>query len=74
MENTYIEREDRAGDGDEIHSEKVRKLLGEMPATLTTWGTAVICIILIALIAAVCLVPYPYSHGESILEHLLYKN
>ncbi|MDE6631667.1 MAG: hypothetical protein K2K23_01570 [Muribaculaceae bacterium] len=55
----------------ELRSEKVRKLLGEIPPSLVRWGTALIIMILIGLTAAVCLLPYPYSGGESILFHLL---
>lgn len=57
----------------EVHSEKVRKLLGEMPRSLTVWGSAVIAAVFIGLLAAVCLLPYPYSSGESILEHIINK-
>lgn len=55
----------------ELRSEKVRQLIGEIPPSLVRWGTAIIAIVFIALIAAVCLLPFPYSNGESILRHLL---
>ena len=55
----------------DLHSDKVRKLLGEMPKFLLIYGIAVTAIVCIGLIAAVCLLPYPYSDGESILTHLL---
>ncbi len=55
----------------ELRSEKVRQLIGEIPPSLVRWGIAIIAIVFIALIAAVCLLPYPYSDGESILRHLL---
>lgn len=55
----------------ELRSEKVRKLIGEIPPSLVRWGMAIIAIVFIALLAAVCLLPYPYSNGESILHHLL---
>jgi hypothetical protein len=55
----------------EIRSEKVRQFIGEIPPSLVRWGIAIIVIIFIALIAAVCLLPYPYSHGESILQHII---
>lgn len=54
----------------EIRSEKIRKLLGEKPSRLIRWGTVIITVIFILLIAAVSLLPYPYSNGETILEHL----
>lgn len=55
----------------EVHSEKVRRLLGDMPRSLTVWGSAVIAAVFIGLLAAVCLLPYPYADGETILEHLV---
>lgn len=55
----------------ELRSEKVRKLIGEIPPALVRWGTIIITIILLALLAAVCLLPYPYSNGESILQHFI---
>lgn len=55
----------------ELRSEKVRKLIGEIPPSLVRWGTAIIVIIFIGLLAAVCLLPYPYSGGESILDHMI---
>ena len=55
----------------ELRSEKVRKLIGEIPPSLVRWGTAIIAIVFIAQLAAVCLLPYPYSNGESILRHFI---
>jgi hypothetical protein len=55
----------------ELRSEKVRQLIGEIPPSLVRWGIAIIAIVFIALIAAVCLLPYPYSNGESILQHFV---
>lgn len=51
----------------ELHSEKVRNLLGEIPPALVRWGTVIIVAIFWALLLVVCFVPYPYSQGESIL-------
>ena len=56
---------------EELRSEKVRRLLGEMPRSLTKWGIVIIAVILAALAAVVCLMPYPYSGGESIISHML---
>lgn len=44
----------------------------ERVCTLSTrrWGTVIITIIFILLIAAVSLLPYPYSDGETILNHI----
>lgn len=54
----------------ELRSEKVRKLLGEIPQSLVRWGMIIMLVIFIALLAVVCLLPYPYSNGESIIEHI----
>lgn len=66
-----MKKEDNTHDRIELRSEKVRKLIGEIPPSLVRWGTAIIIIIFIALLAAVCLLPYPYSNGESILRHFI---
>lgn len=63
--------EKNRGNNMELRSEKVRNLLGEIPPALVRWGTAIIAIVVLTLLAVVCLMPYPYSHGESILQHLL---
>lgn len=54
-----------------MHSEKVRNLLGEMPPSLVRWGTIIIVVIFLILLLVVCFMPYPYSKGESILQHIL---
>ncbi len=46
----------------ELRSEKVRQLIGEIPSSLVRWGTIIITIVLIAILAEVCLLPYPYSN------------
>lgn len=58
---------------DELHSEKVRGLLGGIPSSLIRWSTVVIIAILVIVLAVVCLLPYPYSQGESIIQHLLFR-
>jgi hypothetical protein len=55
----------------ELRSEKVRKLIGDIPSSLVIWGTAIIAIILFTLLTVICLLPYPYSDGETIIEHLM---
>lgn len=55
----------------ELRSEKVRKLLGEIPPALVRWGTVIIVAIFLTLLLVICFIPYPYSNGESILQHLL---
>ena len=59
----------RSGDI-ELHSEKVRNLLGEIPPALVRWGTVIIVAIFLILFVVVCFVPYPHSQGESIFQHL----
>lgn len=55
----------------ELRSEKVRKLLGDIPTVFVRWGTVIVAVIFLLLILVICLLPYPYSSGESILEHIL---
>ena len=59
----------RSGDI-ELHSEKVRNLLGEIPPALVRWGTVIIVAIFLILLLVLCFVPYPHSQGESIFQHL----
>lgn len=69
-----MEKNNDVDTSSEIHSNKVRKILGEIPRSLTIWSIVVITVIAIGLVMALCMLPYPYSNGESILGHLLYKN
>lgn len=66
-----MDTSNKTNDNIELRSEKVRKLIGEIPPSLVRYGIAIITIIFIALVAAVCLLPYPYSTGESILKHFI---
>lgn len=43
----------------ELRSEKTQQLLGQKPSGLMRWGTAILIFILLALVAAVCFMPYP---------------
>lgn len=56
----------------ELRSEKVRNLLGEIPSSLIRWGTVIIIAIFLILLLVVCFMPYPYSNGESILQHIIF--
>lgn len=67
----HLERDDEMRELDGMRSEKVRRMIGEIPPSLVRWGIAIIAIVFIALIAAVCLLPYPYSNGESIICHFI---
>ena len=60
-------------DNVELRSEKVRNLLGEIPPTLVRWGTVVIVAIFLVLLLVLCFMPYPYSNGESIINHILFN-
>lgn len=60
---------DRPHDRIELRSEKVRKILGEIPPSLIRWGNVILTVVFLALLAGICLLPYPYSDGESILQH-----
>jgi hypothetical protein len=66
-----MEKEEIHDMSPEERSEKVRGLLGEIPPSLVRWGIAIIVIIFAALAAALLLIPYPHSGGESILLHLI---
>ena len=57
----------------ELRSEKVRNLLGEIPPALVRWGLVIIIAIFLALLFVACFMPFPYSNGESILQHLILK-
>ncbi len=54
----------------ELRSEKVRKMIGEIPPALVRWGIAVVAAIFIALLLVLLLVPYPYGNGETLFRHL----
>jgi hypothetical protein len=54
-----------------LHSKKACNLLGENPPALVRWGTVIIVAIFLILLLVVFFVPYPYSQGESILQHIL---
>ncbi len=71
IDKMVVTRDKDSHDNIELRSEKVRELLGEIPSSLVRWGTAIIVIVFIALVLAVCLLPYPYSNGESILRHFI---
>lgn len=58
-------------DNIELRSEKVRKLIGDIPPSLVRWGIVIITIVFGVLLAAICLLQYPYSNGETILQHIL---
>lgn len=54
-----------------LHSEKVRKILGDIPPTFIRWSVAVLSIISISLIVVFCLLDNKYIDGETILHRIL---
>ena len=58
----------------ELRSEKVRNLLGEIPPSLIRCGTAIIVAIFLILLLVICFMPFPYSNGESILQHIIFNS
>lgn len=54
----------------ELRSEKVQKIINEIPSSILIIGFIIIISIIIALIFVVCLCPYPYSNGEKIIQHI----
>lgn len=63
--------QDDSSESIELSKENVPDLIGEIPPALIRWGLAAIIAIFLALAVALCMIEYPYSHGESILEHLI---
>lgn len=55
----------------ELRSERARRLTDELPTRLLRVGMALTVGILLALIAAVVFIRYPYGDGESVLVHLM---
>lgn len=55
----------------ELRSEKVRKLIGELPKSLIRWSSTIILIIIVIMLTALFVLPYPYSNGERIISHIL---
>lgn len=67
----YSRKSYRDLEKDSLRSPKIRKILSNLPASLEKWGIAVILSILISLVIALTLIPFPYSKGESIIHHLI---
>lgn len=70
---TDMKEDNSSNEKIELRSEKVRKFIGEIPQSLVRAGMIVMTICFIGLIAALCMLPYPYSNGESIIWHLIEK-
>ena len=52
-------------------SDKVKKILGEMPTYLLVWAYIVLGFILISVCLIGCFAPWPGGEGETILKHIL---
>ena len=53
----------------ELRSEKVRKIIGDMPSGFLRYGISIITCIII-LIAATCYF-IPYKNGKNIIEYIM---
>ncbi len=56
----------------ELHSEKIRNLINEMPSSLACFGIIIIVIIIVVLTLIGFLVHYPYGEGETIFQHFFF--
>lgn len=54
----------------ELKPERESEQVEEIPSSLVRWGITIISIISATLIAALCLIQYPHSDGETLLQHL----
>ncbi|MCM1141043.1 MAG: hypothetical protein NC453_20940 [Muribaculum sp.] len=52
-------------------SQKVRTLLSEFPQSLLWIGWGAVIAISLGLLASFIFIEYPYSNGESILQHII---
>ncbi len=66
-----MKSDDNLHDGPELRSKKVRQLLGDTPPAILRWGTVIIFVIFLIVAVIVCCMPFPYSDGETVLQHLL---
>lgn len=56
----------------ELRSEKVRKLIGEIPPLLIRWGMVIIIIIFSIFIGALIFMPFPNGEqDESIFKYII---
>jgi len=52
-----------------LHSQKVKKLLGEKPPILIRYGTLIGILLVIIIGIILFLIPYPNGEGESVYKH-----
>lgn len=48
-----------ANDKIELRSEKVRRIIGEIPSRIVRYGITTITIVVLGLLAGACFIPYP---------------
>lgn len=56
---------------EEMRSERIMRLLERMPRGVTRCGMAIMVILYLMVILTLVFMPYPYSAGETILQHIL---
>lgn len=66
MKNTESHQSDMP-----VHSEKVNRILGDIPKSLTQYCFITILCIFMLLLTISLTVKYPYGEGESILMHII---
>lgn len=57
----------------ELRSTKVRRIMGEKPSIILRYGTVLIIILFVVLLAIVLSQPFPYGNGETVFQYVLYK-
>ena len=55
----------------DIHSDKVKKLLGEEPILLIRYGTLIGILFVIIIGIILLTLPYPNGNGECVYNHIL---
>lgn len=56
----------------ELRSKEKCNLSGAIFTSHIRWNTVIIVAIFLILLLAICFIPFPYSNGESILQHILF--
>jgi hypothetical protein len=59
----------------ELRSEKMRNLIGKIPTNLTHWGTIVIILVSLELLATSAFFKYPDHHGvqKTLIERIVQR-
>lgn len=55
----------------ELRSEKVRRIVREMPKSLYWWSVGILFIILLIIVFILCTMPFPFSDGKAMMHGLL---